>query len=107
MTVSTLPATVAAFVSVNNTHDVDALTALFADDAVVLDDGSTFTGRAEIAEFIRLQIAAPRIVLTPTGFEGDRLVASATGDFPGGPLEFAFVFVIRDDLITELSIGLA
>ncbi|MFI7587369.1 hypothetical protein ACIB24_09875 [Spongisporangium articulatum] len=43
-------------------------------------------------------------MLTPTSFEGDRLVASGDGDFPGGPLSFAFVFAIEDDRVTDLVI---
>jgi len=31
-------------------------------------------------------------------------VASGDGDFPGGPLDFAFDFETEDDAITSLSI---
>lgn len=43
-------------------------------------------------------------MLTPTSFEGNRLVASGDGDFPGGPLSFAFVFDIKDNQIADLVI---
>jgi hypothetical protein len=46
----------------------------------------------------------PKIVLTLTSYADNRLVASGDGDFPGGPLSFAFVFGIKDDQVTDLAI---
>ncbi|MCO8271453.1 SDR family NAD(P)-dependent oxidoreductase [Actinoplanes sp. TRM 88003] len=99
-----LPPAVANFVAATNAHDLNALAAVFGDRATVRDDGATFTGAAEIREWIQAHLLNPRIVITPTSFAGDRLVASGDGDFPGGPLSFAFVFGIEDDRVTDLTI---
>lgn len=100
----TLPRAVEDFVAATNAHDTNALAAVFGDGATVRDDGTTHTGTAEIRRWIQGHLIEPRIVITPTSFAGDRLVASGDGDFPGGPLSFAFVFGIRDDQVTSLAI---
>jgi len=100
----TLPQAVENFVAATNTHDGNALAAVFGDGATVRDDGKTWVGGAEIRQWIEGHLITPRIVLTPTSYADGRLVASGDGDFPGGPLSFAFVFVIEDDRITDLAI---
>jgi ketosteroid isomerase-like protein len=104
MAVVTLPKAVDEFVSATNAHDADALFAVFAPDAIVVDDGATFATEAELRGFIGNQMVAPKIVLTPISYDADRLVASGDGEFPGGPLTFAFDFATKDNLITRLSI---
>jgi NAD(P)-dependent dehydrogenase (short-subunit alcohol dehydrogenase family) len=104
MTDLTLPTAVENFVAATTAHDADALVAAFGDDATVRDDGKTWTGETEIRGWVQSHLIDPKVVLTPTSFAGDRLVASGDGDFPGGPLSFAFVFGIEDDKITDLAI---
>ncbi|MGA5304647.1 nuclear transport factor 2 family protein [Nucisporomicrobium flavum] len=99
-----LPKAIENFIAATNAHDANALTALFADGATVRDDGKTYAGEAEIREWIQGHLINPQIVITPTSFADDRLVASGDGDFPGGPLSFAFVFGVRDDQVTDLAI---
>ncbi|MET8200940.1 nuclear transport factor 2 family protein [Micromonospora taraxaci] len=100
----TLPKAVDTFVTATNAHDANALAAVFGDGATVRDDGQTWAGEAEIREWIQGHLINPKVVLTPTSFAGDRLVASGDGDFPGGPLSFALVFDIKDDQVTDLAI---
>ena len=100
----TLPKAVENFIAATNAHDLNELAAVFGDGATVHDDGKTHVGAAEIRDWIQSHLIDPRIVLTPTSFAGDRLVASGDGDFPGGPLSFAFVFGIKDGRITDLAI---
>jgi ketosteroid isomerase-like protein len=107
MAVISLPQAVDQFVSATNAHDADALFAVFAPGAVVVDDGSTFATEDELRGLIKNQIVGPKVVLTPISYDGDRLVASGDGEFPGGPLTFAFTFTTKDNLITHLSIELA
>ncbi|MEW2429712.1 hypothetical protein AB0877_17005 [Micromonospora sp. NPDC047644] len=59
---------------------------------------------AEIREWIQGHLIYPKVVLTPTSFAVDRLVASGDGEFPGGPLSFALVFDIKDDQVIDLAI---
>jgi NAD(P)-dependent dehydrogenase (short-subunit alcohol dehydrogenase family) len=100
----TLPRAVENFIAATNAHDANALTAVFDGGATVRDDGKTYTGEAEIREWIQGHLIDPKIVITPTSFAGDRLVASGDGEFPGGPLSFAFMFGIKDDRVTDLAI---
>ncbi|GID28734.1 nuclear transport factor 2 family protein [Paractinoplanes brasiliensis] len=99
-----LPKAVETFIAATNAHDATALAAVFGDRATVHDDGKTWAGEAEIHEWIQGHLIDPKIVLTPISFAGDRLVASGDGDFPGGPLSFAFVFGIKDNQVTDLAI---
>jgi hypothetical protein len=100
----TLPQAVENFIAANNAHDATALAAVFGDGATVRDDGRTWAGEAELRAWIQSHLIDPKVVITPISFAGDRLVASGDGDFPGGPLSFAFVFGIEDDHVTELAI---
>ena len=101
---TTLPEAVEKFIAATNAHDANALAAVFGDGATVRDDGTTYAGETEIREWIQVHLVNPRIVITPTSFAGDRLVASGDGGFPGGPLSFTFVFGIKDDQVTDLAI---
>lgn len=106
MAVISLPQAVEQFVSATNAHDADALFAVFAPGAVVVDDGTTFATEADLRGLIENQIVAPKVVLTPISYDADRLVASGAGEFPGSPLTFAFTFMTENDLVTHLSIEL-
>lgn len=105
MSTPTLPKAVEDFVTTTNTHDGDALFTLFAPVATVTDDGTTYADATAIREWITLHQVNPKIVITPVSFDAGRLVGSVDGEFPGGPLTFAFTFVIEDDRIAELAIG--
>ena len=104
MTVTNLPQAIETFIATNNAHDGDALLATFAPGATVADDGKTHTTEAEIRAWIKSHLTDLNIVITPKSYEAGRLVASGDGDFPGGPLDFAFDFELEDDAITSLSI---
>ncbi|MHA7239811.1 nuclear transport factor 2 family protein [Arthrobacter sp. TMS1-12-1] len=110
-TVPAIPAgPVVDFIAATNRHDADALFALFAPDATVSDDGTTYTTSAEIQQWIRDHQIAPRITLDPLAYNrtddgAATLIAAADGDFPGGPLPFAFDFTFDDGQVTALSIS--
>jgi hypothetical protein len=106
MAVISLPQAVEQFVSATNAHDADALYAVFAPGAAVVDDGATFATEDELRGLIENQIVGVNVVLTPISYDDDRLVASGAGEFPGSPLTFAFDFTTKDDLVTHLSIEL-
>jgi ketosteroid isomerase-like protein len=104
MTTITLPKAVDDFVEATNAHDANALLAVFAREAVVVDDGTTYDTRKAVQEWLTVHQINPKVVIKPTSFADGRLVASVNGDFPGGPLTFAFIFTTGDDLVTELVI---
>jgi hypothetical protein len=100
----TLPKAVENFIAANNAHDANALAAVFSAGATVRDDGTAYAAEAEIRKWIQGHLIDPKVVITPISFVGNRLVASGDGDFPGGPLTFAFVFDVKDDQVTDLAI---
>ncbi|MGV0109041.1 MULTISPECIES: hypothetical protein [unclassified Arthrobacter] len=100
----TLPATVGDFVAATNAHDADVLFAVFAAGATVTDDGTTYDTEPALREWIKVHQVDQRIVITPISWQGTRLVASVDGEFPGGPLRFAFTFTEQDGTLTGLSI---
>lgn len=110
---TTIPAgPVDDFVGATNRHDADALLAVFSPQATVTDDGSTYMGSDEIRQWIHEHQIAPRITLDPTAYDeagGDivQLTASADGDFPGGPLPFAFHFTVSAGRVTALDVRFA
>lgn len=105
MSTITLPKAVDEFVAATNAHDADSLLAVFAPDAIVVDDGATFDGPDRVREWLTAHQIEPRVVIEPVAFADGRLLASVDGDFPGGPLSFAFDFTTRDDRVTELVIA--
>ncbi|WP_432505145.1 hypothetical protein [Kineococcus arenarius] len=100
----TLTKAVQNFVTTTNAHDEEALFAVFAPGATVVDDGTTYATEDAVREWIRVHQVEPRIVITPTSFERNRLEASIDGEFPGGPLAFVFAFTTQGDLVSHLSI---
>jgi hypothetical protein len=107
MTLITLPQAVENFIATTNAHDGDALFAAFATRATVVDDGTTYATEAELRGWIKVHQVDPKLGITPTSYDAGRLVASVDGEFPGGPLTFAFTFETKDDVITNLSIDVA
>jgi ketosteroid isomerase-like protein len=107
MSAVTLPTPVEQFVASTNAHDADALLAAFAPDAVVTDDGKTYADETDLRQWFQSHLIGPNVVLTPTSWEGGRMIASGDGDFPGGPVSFAFDFLTENDLITRLAIEAA
>ena len=52
------PASVIAYGTAQvNAHNLDALMSIFADDAVVNNDGSVFTGKAQVREFMSMAVS--------------------------------------------------
>lgn len=83
---------------------------LYADDAVVTDDGKTYCGRDEIA--VWLETAASEYTYT-TELVATRQVDANTwvavnhleGNFPGGTVDLQYTFTLEGDLITRLVIA--
>ncbi|MFO7689484.1 MAG: hypothetical protein R6W83_02870 [Cryobacterium sp.] len=84
----------------------------FVDDAVVVDDGKTYTGEAAIAAW--LTSTATALELTTTQLRVDRDDASTTvvnrieGNFPGRSVDLTYRFELHAEtgLIQKLTITL-
>jgi ketosteroid isomerase-like protein len=105
-----IPTTVRDFLAAHVVPDADTAASFFAEDAVVVDQNQTFSGRGQIHTFLRdagsefeyttEQIGAARI-------DDDHWVVTLRleGTFPGGLAELDYRFTTRENVITELIIA--
>jgi len=105
-----LPEPLPRYFAAQNALDADAMTACFAPDAVVHDEGGTYTGGAAIRGWKRDTIAKYGISIEP--LEATRqddktvVVARVAGNFPGSPADLTYRFGLSPDgLIQTLDIG--
>ena len=105
-----LPDVIAHYFDVTAERDSDAIVALFADDATVIDEGTTRRGLEEIRAW--RNGTATAYTYTTELFSSDEigtgryLVAGRlTGNFPGGTADLEWEFTIADDHITRLVIA--
>jgi hypothetical protein len=91
-------------------RDIDAIVALFAADATVIDEGRTWQGSDEIRDWQTGPASKYRYTTTVTGGEStgtNRYCATARldGNFPGKTVELKFDFTIAGELILQLKIA--
>lgn len=105
-----VPDPVRRYFELDPKRDVDAIVALFADDATVIDEGATRRGTAEI----RAWRNGPGLAYTYTtellGTEAlapdrYRVTGRSTGDFPGGVADLKWDFTVEGDRVTQLVIA--
>ncbi len=105
----TLPDPISTYFDAKNAHDVDAMLATFAVDALVHDEKQDFAGRVAIREWIDGTTRKYRVTATPTRVDqaGDKMIVTATvaGNFPGSPAELRYSFRISGEKIAGLEIG--
>jgi hypothetical protein len=91
-------------------NNKSAIGECFTEDAVVIDEGNTYTGRKSIQEW--KENSAKKYTYTAEPFaievEGSRTIVTThlVGDFPGSPLDLRYTFTLRDDKIASLEIRL-
>jgi hypothetical protein len=88
--------------------DSEAVAQCFTENAVVKDEGHTFTGRAAIRQWKADASAKYQYTSEPFVCErrdGQVIVTSRlTGNFPGSPVNLRFVFRLEGDKIESLEI---
>ncbi|ARJ03950.1 hypothetical protein GCM10010988_26290 [Cnuibacter physcomitrellae] len=96
-----LPAAVHGFVDGWQGRDAAGVEALFADEAVVSDEGHTYRGLDEIRGWVRGSIDLFTTTLTfLRGREDDGMVGASfrlEGDFPGGVVELEYRFRLDEE----------
>lgn len=96
-----LPDILERYFRVQNAHDIDAMVACFAPDAVVRDEGHTHTGADAIRAWKIDTSAKYRINATPleSRSEGDStvVVVKVAGTFPGSPANLTYRFGFSAD----------
>lgn len=103
----TLPAPIAAYFAADQ-NDGDAVALCFTENAVVIDERQTHTGRDAIRRW--KAEASAKFSYTTEPFtvseEGGQTVVTAhvAGDFPGSPVDLRYTFVLEGDRIARLEI---
>lgn len=104
-----VPEIVGRYQAAHDRRDAATALAAFTADATVTDDGSTYVGTDEVRRW--LETAASEFTYTRTliGAEPQDdhtwiVRNNLTGDFPGGTVDLAYRFVVRDGLIERLDI---
>lgn len=103
-----LPTPIAAYVAANAGLDTDGMLTPFAADAVLLDNGTVFQGRAEIRRLLEEAVVAAKAIFTPDTLrhEGGQVVLEGLGrgDFKGSPIRFTYRFTLENGAIKALEI---
>ncbi len=103
MNTLTLPEPIAAYFAAE--HNPEALARCFTAQAVMKDDGHTYTGiKAFMAEASAKYSATsvPFAIERENGFQLVR--ANVTGNFPGSPIVLSYRFHLERGLIASLEI---
>ena len=112
MTISNLPAPIAAYIAATNAFDIEAFMATFADGALVNDHRNEFPGRAAIRAWAQREIIGDCVTMHPVEAtnrgSGVTVTASIDGNFDKtglpSPLLLTFYFTIDDGRIVQLVI---
>ena len=107
---TTLPEVVGRFFELDAVRGIEAIVALFADDATVIDEGETRHGTAAIHAWqtgpASKYTYTTEIINSETLTPDHHLVRGRlTGNFPGDTAELTFDFTIADQRITRLAIA--
>ena len=104
------PAQVTRYFDADAARDIEAILSLFTDDAVVLDEGQTWTGRAAIRAWqlgpaSRYRYTTEVADVARTGEDRYRAAGRLEGNFPGGTAELKWDFSLAGELISRLEIA--
>jgi hypothetical protein len=103
------PDVITRYLRAADRKDAAELAACFTTDGTVLDEGVTYTGRDEIVGWREKTISqweytstvGSSSALAPNLY---RIGVHLVGNFPGGEVDLAFDFALRDELISSLRI---
>lgn len=104
-----LPAVITRYLDAQRSRTAGAVADVFTPDAVVVDDGRTYTGADEVTGWLGSAAAefTYTTTLTAARRDGDAhyvVVNHLEGDFPGGQADLNFRFTLRDGRIAALTI---
>ncbi|MET3515752.1 hypothetical protein ABIC63_003538 [Pseudacidovorax sp. 1753] len=106
MNTLTLPEPIAAYFAAE--HNPEALARCFTPQAVMKDDGHTYTGIDAITAFMAEASAKYGATSVPFAIEREegfqRVRANVSGNFPGSPIVLSYRFRLERGLIASLEI---
>ncbi len=103
-----LPKVITSLIKAQDNFDSVAYANCFSEKAVVFDEDKTYTGKAEIKEWIANANEKYKTVMKPLNYEENGkesiLTAEISGTFPGSPVILKYNLEIEDGLIKSLKI---
>lgn len=103
-----LPKPIADYVAANARLDIDGMLKPFRRDAVFIDNGKRFEGKAAIRQLFEDEVIPVKAIFTPDVAReenGDVIVEGpAHGDFPGSPLRFTYRFTLAQGAIKTVEV---
>jgi hypothetical protein len=103
-----LPPIVQKYMDASNAHDVKAILACFADDAVIRDENETYRGRTSIEGWLVKTIEQYNFQFRPLHAQDHAAETVVTvkilGTFPGSPVKVDYYFALAPDKILSLTI---
>jgi len=106
MNALTLPEPIAAYFAAE--HKPEALARCFTAQAVIKDEGHTYTGVDAIKAFMAEASAKYSATTVPFAVEREdgfqTVKAKVTGNFPGSPIDLSYRFRLERGLIASLEI---
>lgn len=103
-----LPPVIAAYFAADKKGNARVISECFTQDAVVVDEGNSYTGRDAIRQWMANASTQYSYTVEPfaLGEEGGRTVVTShlVGNFPGSPVDLRYFFVLQGDKIAELEI---
>ena len=107
---SPAPDVITRYFEADARRDIDAIVALFTDDAVVVDEGESRRGTSEIRDW--QEGPASKYQYTTEVFDNERtgdaeflVTGRIEGNFPGGTAELKWRFSLVGDRIGHLHIA--
>ncbi|GAB3491459.1 nuclear transport factor 2 family protein [Spirosoma knui] len=101
-----LPAMIEGFVQAQNEQDFARFTDYFTDNATVADEGHTYSGKAEIKQWIQQATETYQMQTKPIDYQQTGssaiLTVDVTGTFPGSPAVMHYHLELDDSLIRSL-----
>ena len=103
-----LPRPLADYLDAKRAHDSDALLATLTPDAVITDEGTTYTGNTAIREWNERASKAVQATYVPMAIQriGDDTVVTVevAGNFPTSPVTLFFHATLRDEKVAAMTI---
>jgi hypothetical protein len=103
-----LPPVIQKYIEASNAHDVKAILACFADDAIVRDENETRSGKSKIERWLTTTIEKYNFQFKPRrSQERDNetvVTVEISGTFPGSPISLDYHFAIGSGKIASLTI---
>ncbi len=103
-----LPDVLADLVKAQNLHDSVAYANCFSESAIVIDEGRTYKGKADIQQWIATANENYNTFMKPLDFRETEpagvLKAEVSGSFPGSPTVLNYHLETVDGLIQSLKV---